>query len=71
MEIKTIQLDPLTTEIQWTQDGRIVREQFCDRGSPGEVQKMVSERLRELRDGKDNEVPKGKYHRFHVLEVAR
>jgi hypothetical protein len=48
LDVKVIIVDPLTTEIQWTQLGRPRREQFCDRGSPGEMQAHVDARIREL-----------------------
>lgn len=48
MEIKTVTVDALTTEIRWKQDGKVRREQFCGR-SPDEVRKQVEERLDELR----------------------
>jgi hypothetical protein len=59
IQVEQRQIDPKTIELRWTRDGRMYREQFCDRGSPGEVQAMVTERITELKELQPHRRQKG------------
>jgi hypothetical protein len=67
LDIETVKIDERTFELQWRgKDERLHREQSCDRGSPGEVQKHLQDRIGQLNGDKEDEAPDRRHGRSQV-----